>query len=183
MPHRIRLRGPWQYEPLLGYRQLAGGQVESQTSDLPPAGRITMPADWSGTLGADFRGQVRYTRRFTCPTGLQPRTRVVLVIESVNHSATVSLDGRSLGEIADANMPWQCDIREFLSERHLLSVDVDMPADGGAGCGGLVGEVRLEIFDEEELGGCRSAAALAPGSYRDQHEPGANAPRLMNNPG
>ena len=26
-----------------------------------------------------------------------------------------------------------------------------------------------------------SRGALAPGSYRDQHEPGANAPRLMNN--
>ena len=28
-----------------------------------------------------------------------------------------------------------------------------------------------------------SRGALAPGSYRDLHEPGASAPRLMNNPG
>ena len=108
-----------------------------------------MPADWSESLGADFRGLVRYTRRFTCPTGLEPATRVVLVIEAVNRSGRVSLDDRSLGEISDATTPWQCEIGEYLSERHLLRVEVDMPADAVAGCGGLIGEVRLEIFDEE----------------------------------
>ena len=151
MPHRIRLRGPWQYEPLVRYRQLEGGQIESQSDDLPPDGRITMPADWSETLGADFRGQVRYTRRFTCPTGLDPGTPVLLVIEAVNQTARVLLDERPLGEISGPNTPWQCAIGEYLSERHLLCVDVDMPLDAGDGCGGLTGEVRLEIFGEGEV--------------------------------
>jgi beta-galactosidase/beta-glucuronidase len=150
MPHRIRLRGPWQYEPLLRYRRLDDGQIETLTNDLPPAGKITMPADWSESLGADYRGQVRYTRRFTCPTGIEPGMRVVLVIDGVNHSARVLLDERPLGEIADTNTPWQCDIGEHLSERHLLCVIVDMPADAAESVGGLVGEVRLEIFEEEE---------------------------------
>ena len=150
MPHRIRLRGPWQYEPLVRYCRLAGGDVDEQTTDLPSGGRIKMPADWSETLGADFRGRVRYERRFSCPSGLEPGMRVVLVIEGVNRSAAVSLDERPLGEISGADSPWQCDIGEYLSGRHLLCVDVEMPLEETTGCGGLTGEVRLEIYDVGE---------------------------------
>ena len=87
--HIIRLHGPWEYTPLNEDRET-----------LPPPGRITLPADWSETLGADFRGRVRYTRRFHRPTGLDGGQRVFLSIECVDAFGAAWLNEEKLGEVA-----------------------------------------------------------------------------------
>src|SRR5207247_9215684 len=50
-PHRIRLRGPWQCEPI----------------DGPPPRRVIVPCGWIEAGLAGFHGLARFTRRFGYP--------------------------------------------------------------------------------------------------------------------
>ena len=50
-PHRIRLRGPWECEPL--------ARAEGADMPLPPPCRMTMPCRWSAGGLAEFAGRVR----------------------------------------------------------------------------------------------------------------------------
>ncbi len=155
--HVIRLRGPWEYRLVASTSPLAGGSRGAQTGELPPSGRITMPADWGSTLGADFRGRVAYHRRFGRPTGLGSADRVELVIVRVDALGSVQLNGEWLGEIPAGGQAWRCNVTTRLTRRNELIVEVELPhvtddrppvsRPGREGLpGGLVGEVRLEIF-------------------------------------
>ena len=170
MPHTIRLRGPWEYQPLARATLLADGSVSRDERDLPAGGTIALPADWGDILGNDFRGLVRFSRRFAQPTGLDAATRVWLVIENVDWLATVSLNDQFLGHVHLAQAtpplsippslfpsisppspcPARFDITSHLQPRNLLAIDVlKSPAAAGPGWttqpGGLIGLVRLEI--------------------------------------
>jgi len=161
-PHVIRLRGPWEYEPLARLVPNADGTLREETHDLPAAGRAKMPADWGATLGPGFRGRVRYVRRFGCPTGLGPRERVWLIFEGADATAVARLNERPLGEIRGPRSAARIDVTELLAARNVLVVDVELPPLDAAAeraarpvreglPGGLIGEVRLEI----ESGGAR----------------------------
>ena len=156
--HSIRLRGPWDYLPLARAELLAGGSIRSDDRDLPAGGTIAMPADWSAALGNDFRGLVRFTRRFAQPTGLSETSRVFLVIDNVDWQAAVTLNGQLLGHIQLANTspalclsisatprpslspfpplphtpalpcPARFDIKSLLAPRNELTIDVVLPA-------------------------------------------------------
>lgn len=140
--HRIRLRGPWRFRVL---------------SEQPArSGRVTMPCDWSTSLGADFRGRVAYTRRFQRPTGLSPGQRVELVLDGVDAFGSASLNGSRLLEIPPGGKPARVDIAPLLADRNALVVEVELPPAGEEPMrppdreqspGGLYGEVRLEIHD------------------------------------
>ena len=161
MPHTIRLRGPWEYQPLARATLLADGSVGRDDRDLPAGGTIVMPGDWGAVLGSDFRGLVRFTRRFALPTGLDASTRVWLVIEDVDWQGTVVLNGAALGMVrfsaalatdgvSGLPCPARFDITSHLQPRNLLAIDVlKSPAAAGPGWttqpGGLIGLVRLEI--------------------------------------
>ncbi len=154
-PYTIRLRGPWQLEPLERYVVRGGGGWDRSTDDLPAAVRAKMPADWSAVFGGDFRGRVRYRRTFQMPTGLDEGQRVWLVVEPPRSCGTVSLAGDLLGTIGPSNPPGRYDITEWLRERNHLDIVVEHPPLDDATLanddittrlpGGLVGEVRLEI--------------------------------------
>ena len=154
--HIIRLGGPWEYEPLsrvwIGACHVRRESVES----LPPAGRVQLPADWGATLGADFRGRVRYTRRFGLPTNLEPAEQVWLVVEGVDYFGTLALNGQSLGKLAGYRRPAEFQVTELLLPRNSLTLEVELPQyDSTAAspvrpgrerlAGGPIGEVRLEI--------------------------------------
>lgn len=157
-PHIIRLRGPWDYEPLSRTRLLPDGTIrEEGAGELPPAGRIQMPADWAETLGAEFRGRVRYTRRFGCPSGLATNDLIELVIVQVDALGAVHLNGRPLVGIPAGQLNTRVDITRRLQPRNELHVEVELPdvdpaaptlprPGRGDRPGGLIGEVRLEIF-------------------------------------
>ena len=66
-PHRIRLRGPWQCEPLARAIQHADGHVEMVPQDLPPPCPMIMPCRWGESSLGDFAGRVRFRRRFGVP--------------------------------------------------------------------------------------------------------------------
>ncbi|HEX3997128.1 MAG TPA: hypothetical protein VHX65_01090 [Pirellulales bacterium] len=155
--HIIRLRGPWEYEPLARVGMAADGTRHEGRDRLPPAGRVHLPADWGAILGVDFRGRVRYTRRFGLPTNLEPHEQVWLVVEGVDYFADMSLNGTPLGKVVGYQQPREFDIRRLLAERNLLTLDVELPQLEDVQTvsldrpgrehlpGGPIGEIRLEI--------------------------------------
>lgn len=131
--HSIRLRGPWRYEVL---------ERHSGEASLPRSGKQKMPADWSGVLGSDFRGTVRYCRTFHQPTGLEEGQQVWLVIDGATSTAKVSLNDNPLAACGLAGNRYE--IRHLLLPTSELIIDVTHPLEA-SGVGGLTGEVRLEI--------------------------------------
>ena len=138
--HIIRLRGPWDYEPLARVTVSVAGVRQESREELPPAGRAQLPADWGATLGSDFRGRVRYRRHFGLPTNLEPHEHVWLVIDGVTGSAEIRLNGLELGHIESSHAS-ERDVTEILQPRNQLEIDVT--SDGSDG--GVTGEIRLEI--------------------------------------
>jgi hypothetical protein len=165
MPHIIRLRGPWDYEPLARFVTQADGSTSVTNEKLPPSGVIELPADWAGVLGADFQGRVRFTRRFHRPTGLEATSRVSLVMDDVDWQAEVALNDSVLGAVICSQSvespiaqrcPARFDITTLLSPQNQLSIVITsptldagnypLPRPGRIGQrGGLIGLVRLEI--------------------------------------
>ena len=159
--HTIRLRGPWEYQPLAHTSRLPDGSVVDQAEiPPPPPGRVTMPCDWGATLGHSFRGRVRYARHFHRPTGLTPGAVVRVTLTDVDGRAQVFLNGELLGMADGPTCPVQFEVTTRLQNRNRLEIEVDLPheSDGapplprrpgreGLG-GGLIGEVLLEIDED-----------------------------------
>ncbi len=143
--HVIRLRGPWQVEPLARYVPQSDRSRTALSDDLPAAARATMPADWSATLGAAFLGRVRYSRSFHQPTGLDFEERVFLVVEPPRSRGVVELNRKRLGEVSWGGAPLRVDVTDLLGGDERLEIVVEHDVAGSVG--GLVGEVWLEIED------------------------------------
>jgi hypothetical protein len=127
-PYRIRLRGPWECEPLAG-------------PTLPPPRRMNMPCRWrDGGLG-EFAGTVRFSRRFGLPRQIDPHERLWLTFAGVADTADVHLNGRHLGRHTPPDQPFEFEVTSLLDARNELVVEVE--ASGGHG--GLWGEVALEV--------------------------------------
>lgn len=149
--HVIRLRGPWEYvvcarfhaagDRDAGATELARVLATESTADLPPPGRVTMPASWANTLGPDFRGRVAFRRAFGKPTGLTSDEEVWLVCDGADPRASLELNDEPLGTVAGPGSPVEFDVTTRLRERNVLLAVVES-ADRA---GGLSGEVRLEI--------------------------------------
>jgi beta-galactosidase/beta-glucuronidase len=154
-PHIIRLRGPWELQPLARYVAAGDAGFREETGDLPPGGKVSVPGDWGELLGPDFIGRARYTRRFNCPTNLQAGERVWLALDGVDPRAEVALNGQPIGQAHGYQATTRFDITPALQEHNVLAVEVCMPGASfdDEGCrpgragrpGGLIGEVRLEI--------------------------------------
>ena len=151
--HTIRLRGPWEFRVAEVQRLTRDGTVEALIPDPAPGGRINLPADWSDTLGQDFRGRVRYTRAFGWPTELEPDEDVYLVLDRLDAYGQVAVNGHPPCRVPPGGQPLRLRITHLLQPRNSLEVDVELPAESGTverpereGLpGGLIGEVRLEI--------------------------------------
>jgi hypothetical protein len=131
-PHRIRLRGPWDYEPLA--RLPADAALQ-----LPPPGRMAVPCRWTDGGLPGFAGRVRFRRRFGFPGQIDTHERVWLTGAGVEASADIAVNGVGLGrQVGD--QPFECDVTAFLRPRNELVMDVE-----GGDEGGIWGEVALEI--------------------------------------
>ena len=95
--HTIRLRGPWQLEPVAQFVPQADGTYCPVTEGLPPASRVNMPADWSSAYGPEFLGRVKYHRSFNTPTGLESGHKVFLVVECAKIDGLRRAVGKSGG--------------------------------------------------------------------------------------
>jgi hypothetical protein len=142
-PHRIRLRGPWDCEPLA---QTAGAGSSFGTGPLPDCFRVTMPGRWRDGGLAGFGGRVLFRRRFGYPGRLDATERVWLTFAGVAGAAEVTLNDRFLGKRTGA---FDFEVTSLLAARNELKVIVESPTDDG----GLWGEVAMEV---------RRAAFLSP---------------------
>lgn len=142
-PHPIRLRGPWQCQPLVR----AGG------GPLTPPSRVFPPCTWDTACGSDFFGTVRFARAFHPPSAVDPHERVWLVVEGADARGQVTLNGRHVGCVDGYALPASWDVTDLLKRQNELTIDVECPDDAsgmgrlghGRRPGGLTGEVRLEI--------------------------------------
>jgi hypothetical protein len=157
-PHSIRLRGPWHFEPVARSIATAVGETIDCGDDLPPAGRSTVPSDWGDTLGAGFRGRVRYRRSFNPPSTLEPHERLWLVVEGVDAHGVVSLNGARLGEVAGYAIWSSFNISDLVGPRNEVVIDVELPESGAVVRpgreklpGGPIGEVRLEVRSQRSI--------------------------------
>jgi hypothetical protein len=153
-PHRIRLRGPWECEPLA---RLVGQDLVS--AGVPPPLRLTMPARWNDAGLANFRGRVRLRRHFGYPGRIDAHERVWLTFAGLDGTADVRLNDVALGCRDGKDGPFEFDVTELLRPRNGLCVEVtDL-----SGAGGLWGEVALEVRCTAFLRGVRAWWAAADG--------------------
>lgn len=136
-----------------------GQSNERNANDLPAASeRAEVPGDWSRTLGENFRGRVKYTRRFQLPTGLKPNTTIGLVFEEIDGRAEVILNGQPIADASFGAGATRIDVTSLLLPRNELICIVDLPEGNitrpvgreSMACGGLTGEVYLEIAEDSE---------------------------------
>jgi hypothetical protein len=141
-PHRIRLRGPWDYEPL------AYSSPEQHL--LPPAGRMNVPCRWADGGLAGFSGRVRFRRRFGYPGRIDAHERVWLTFDGADARAEVALNGTALGAHQGAG-PFEFEVTSLLGPRNELVIELEGPAESA----GLWGEVALEVRCTAYLRGVR----------------------------
>lgn len=132
-PHRIRLRGPWECEPL--------ARRPPATEPLPPKCRMTLPCRWSAGGLADFAGTVRFRRHFGWPARIDAHERVWLTFGGVEDTAEVQLNGQFLGRHEGASEPFEFEVTSLLGVRNDLTVEVTAVKQSG----GIWGEVALEV--------------------------------------
>lgn len=145
-PHRIRLVGPWQCEPL--------------ASGAAPV-RVTMPSRWRDTELAGFVGRIRCMRRFGAPRTLDSHERVWLTCAGAAGAVDLWLNGTHLG-MHNAPGPFEYEITPLLLPRNELRIENEN-TDARSG---LTGEVALEIRCTAFLQDVTVAAKIAGASGR-----------------
>jgi beta-galactosidase/beta-glucuronidase len=149
-PHHIRLRGPWECEPLARFAVAADGRKETTTVNLPAPRKMTMPCRWSEGGLKDFTGRVRFRRHFGYPGRIDDNERVWLTFAGVEGIAEIWVNTEFLGRREAAQRPFEFDITRLLRDRNELHVEVEGPETGG-----LSGEVALEIrLVEKDANSC-----------------------------
>jgi hypothetical protein len=133
-PHRIRLRGPWQCEPLARLSNEADAPI-------PPPLSMTMPCRWRDGGLPGFAGKIRFRRNFGYPGRIDDYERVWLTFAGIEGSAKIQLNGHALGELDKSSQDVEFDVTALLGARNELAVDVKATDDAG----GLWGEVALEV--------------------------------------
>jgi hypothetical protein len=128
-PHRIRLRGPWQVEPL--------SRLDSSAA-LPAPVTMRMPGRLGDTALHEFRGRIRFRRTFGYPGRIDVSERIWLTFRGVDGQATVALNNQQLGDLAG---PGEFDVTRLLQKRNALLVDVECSSPTS----GLWDDVALEV--------------------------------------
>jgi hypothetical protein len=143
-PHRIRLRGPWECEPLARLVRRANGELEAVAGPLPAARRLTMPAPWRTGDLSDFTGRVRFRRRFGYPGQIDSYERVWLTCAGVNEPAEVWLNERLLGRPEPG--AFEHEITSVLARRNCLEITLDALSLTASTLGEVAMEVRCTAF-------------------------------------
>ena len=120
-PHRIRLRGPWECEPIDG---------------SAPARRVTMPCRLADA-GLAGRGSVRLVRKFGYPGRIDDGEHVWLTCAGSTGCTSVHINEASLA----AAGAFAFEVTSLLTPRNRLEVVIDGKVEDA----GLWGEVALEI--------------------------------------
>jgi hypothetical protein len=122
-PHRIRLLGPWDCEPL------SAASVR----------RFVPPARLRDAGLVDFAGTVRLVRRFGYPGRIDSYEHVWLTFAEIAGMADIALNETPLAHGATGTVEFE--ITELLTPRNRLEVRLLAESDTA----GLPGEVALEV--------------------------------------
>ena len=128
-PHRVRLHGPWQFEPVTRTAVLGDGRIEQRLGPVPLSGRVRIPVTSVGTTLDGFRGRVRWRRAFHWPRTLEAHERLWLAFDGVDYFADVALNQVPLGRHEGYFDPFEFDITGLIGRRNELVVAVDCPAE------------------------------------------------------
>lgn len=142
LPHRIRLRGPWELTPLK--------RVDGSETNWPPF-TAPMPARWRECGLTGFSGKVRHTRRFGMPRQIDSFERVWLTLDGISGHSEIWLNDERLGEWPNGSTPFDVEITRRLRERNELRVEIDADESGG-----MPGEAALEIRGQAWLDGLKA---------------------------
>ena len=134
-PHPIRLRGPWEYEPVA--RVLGDGRP------LRRMQRLNVPSAWPD---GEFVGRVRLVRRFGYPGTLEAHERVWLRLPLLAEGSVVHLNGMAFERIAR-----EYDISDLLRPRNELRVEMDIGQDSPVWEGAVIEVRALAFLDDLEL--------------------------------
>lgn len=130
-PHRIRLRGPWDYEWIKPPSGIPRDEL---------CGEVRLPSSWADAFGRHL-GTVRLSRRLGSPAEPDPTDRVWLEIASPAVMSVV-LNGEWLGTVAPGAARLEATGRLL----HRNRLDVDLTADGPIDGDRLLVEVAL-VFE------------------------------------
>jgi hypothetical protein len=148
-PHRIRLRGPWECEPLARRGELpaAARPTDDRPDGLPPPApcRLTVPVRLADTELAGFIGRLQLRRRFGYPGSIDAHERVWLTVGAAGDAAEAWLNGRSLGRVT-AEDGGEFEVTALLAARNELLIEVDVTARQDLPCGAVALEVRRTAF-------------------------------------
>lgn len=137
--HRIRLIGPWEYSWT--------GSLTAPTESLSEttSGSVKMPCDWLVLFGTDA-GAATFSRRFHCPTNLEPHERVFLVFEGIGGQGEIALNDEVLAQVTPTDQPVEVEVTNRLQRFNRLNVSLQFnPQAATPYRGGLYGAVVLEI--------------------------------------
>ncbi|MBX7169284.1 MAG: hypothetical protein K1X74_23330 [Pirellulales bacterium] len=109
--HRIRLRGPWEFE-------VRGSALGS----LPSPGKVHVPCRFAAHLPPGFRGRVRYVRRFGQPP-LAAAETLWLVVEGLALPARIELNGRPVAAVDAPPGRGEFMISGLVEPRNVLCVE------------------------------------------------------------
>jgi hypothetical protein len=141
-PHRIRLRGPWEIQPLALLIHQGPGQYAWRKHDLPPARIVNSPGLLKDCGLPDFQGIVRYRRHFGLPRKLDEHETVWITCAGVADSCIVWLNSERLANLANPRQPFEIEVTGKLQDHNELWLDIHYDHPNG---GGLCGDVALEI--------------------------------------
>ena len=146
-PHRIRLRGPWEYE-VLAAAQKSGPQPGSK-------GRIELPCRWRDSILGSCAGRIRLTRNFGEPRQIDAFERVWLTLGGNSGVLDIWLNEQPLGQRLDGAQLLEFEVSGLVQARNKIAVEIE-----GTGDDGLCGDVALEIRCSAYLRGLHFRAEI-----------------------
>src|SRR3954451_22994743 len=132
-PHRIRLRGPWDFDP--------------QGPGAPPPGRLLFPAMWADARLGDWSGRVVFRRKFAYPGRIEASERVWLIGEGVAGPADLRLAGQTLGVVTADRFAFE--VTSLLANRNLAEVELEVGPDRTRLWDDIALEVRATAYLED----------------------------------
>jgi len=126
LPHRIRLRGPWNV-------QLSTGATRG----------LRLPGDWPVAVRPD-ESDVRFERRFGWTAALADHERLWLVVDGLAENGRVAVNGRELGSAVERGPSWP--LPHGLQDRNELTIAFASPSPGVALWEEAAIEVRARVW-------------------------------------
>src|SRR6516165_8320259 len=110
-PHRMRLRGPWECEPI----------------DGPPPRRVVVPCGWVEAGLAGFRGAARFSRNFGYPGKIDDTEHAWLTGDGCVGCVEVAVNSQLL--MREPRDVFAFDITKLLSPRNRLEIVIRGDSD------------------------------------------------------